>query len=82
MKQPDGVAVVGVFLKVSDRHSVFVYFLYFPSFTIFSLNYIILQENILSDAQAEVMNVFEPFRFRALLHSEQTSSSIHDTSGT
>ena len=43
---------------------------------------IILQENILSDAQAEVMNVFEPFRFRALLHSEQTSSSIHDTSGT
>lgn len=33
LKQPDGVAVVGIFLKVSGKHSVFIYFLYLPYFT-------------------------------------------------
>lgn len=30
LKQPDGVAVVGIFLKVSGKHSVFIIFCIFP----------------------------------------------------
>lgn len=83
LKQPDGVAVVGIFLKVSGKHSVLKYFLYLLSFYLyFSLHFIVLQENIQSDAQTEVTYVLGPFRLHALTHSEQTSATICDTSGT
>lgn len=91
LKQPDGVAVVGIFLKVSKwQYSVFIIFRFFHLSpvpggkvpTVFPCTVSFYRKTFKTMHTVKSDHVLGPARFHGLTLSEPASDTIRDTSGT